>query len=139
MMVNQYLQTNYLVLKNFKKKVRSRSYLQLRHIMPSQKLHKAWDNTSFNYFINWRAAFYKMIEAKQSTAQRGMFLEKELIGNRIKLIPIDNSFLNCVVASNCNAGSSDHTPCTIEGILSNCQTTPISQVKHEKIITTIIN
>lgn len=35
-------------------------------------------------------------------------------------LPIDNSFLNWVVASNCEAGSSDHTPCTIKGILSNC-------------------
>lgn len=36
-------------------------------------------------------------------------------------IPIDKSFLNCVVASSCACASSDHTPCTMAGRLSSCK------------------
>lgn len=41
------------------------------------------------------------------------------------MLPIDKSFLKCVVASICVAGSSEHTPWTIAGILSNCYKTQV--------------
>jgi len=92
------------------------AHLKLRQIMPIKKLHKSWDYTSFNNVINGRAAFCTKMQSNMRTVLMADSHNRTACSD----IPIDKSFLNCVVASNCAAGSADATPCTIKGILSNC-------------------
>jgi len=71
--------------------------------MPSKKLHKSRDNPSFDHFINWRTTLCLSNRVTSNHQKSITHIQpqnrKLLLKGTNVYLPIDNNFLNWVVAS----------------------------------------
>lgn len=92
--------------------------LQLGHVRALQELHKPRDDPLANHLLNGGIPLCSKHSTVSHCAQVMSLQAAER--ERLGCAPMESSLRNCVVASNCCCGSSDHTPRTIAGRLSSC-------------------
>ncbi len=103
-----------------------------------EKLHKTGHNTWCDNLLNWGAPF---CTADLQIHMTNYCRKDKILGRqdhqeeskRKSSLPIERSFRNWVVSSNCVAGSSEYTPATMAGRLSNCCNHKIKKIYFIRI------
>lgn len=88
-----------------------------RSCLPRNSTNRGTTPALITSSIGGLRSAHKYTECKSTVKNiPGLLPKSKFLGDAV--IPIDNNFLNWVVDSNWAVWSSDHTPCTITGMLS---------------------